>query len=305
MTSCASWSRRRSRGHDARARRRVGRQRRRSRVAALPMTASHASHALLPLAQRRRRRRRLPDRAVRPLQPLRLLPVVRTLERAMRRLQVSPAYDCATEPMPAFSSPASSRRRSSPSSKRSATSICTPATARFAPTSCARASPARTRSSACSPSRSTGACIDAGAAAEDHRQRGRRLQQHRRRRTRASRGIVVTNTPDVLTESVADFTWALILGDHAAPVRRASGWSGAATGRAGRSTSCSAPSCAASSSGSSASAGSAAPSPRGAGLRHARRVHDATRSATLPTAPRRCRSIACSSPPTSCRCTCR
>src|SRR5450759_1132884 len=26
-----------------------------------------------------------------------------------------------------------------------------------------------------------------------------------------SRGIVVTNTPDVLTESVADFTWALIL----------------------------------------------------------------------------------------------
>ena len=27
-----------------------------------------------------------------------------------------------------------------------------------------------------------------------------------------SRGIVVTNTPDVLTDSVADFTWALILG---------------------------------------------------------------------------------------------
>src|SRR5581483_1395241 len=30
------------------------------------------------------------------------------------------------------------------------------------------------------------------------------------RRARA-RGIVVTNTPDVLTESVADFTWAMIL----------------------------------------------------------------------------------------------
>ena len=27
-----------------------------------------------------------------------------------------------------------------------------------------------------------------------------------------SRGIVVTNTPDVLTESVADFTWALVIG---------------------------------------------------------------------------------------------
>src|SRR5262249_12401849 len=26
-----------------------------------------------------------------------------------------------------------------------------------------------------------------------------------------SRGVVVTNTPDVLTESVADFTWAMIL----------------------------------------------------------------------------------------------
>ena len=35
-----------------------------------------------------------------------------------------------------------------------------------------------------------------------------------------SRGVIVTNTPDVLTDSVADFTWALILGDHPAPVRR-------------------------------------------------------------------------------------
>ena len=30
-------------------------------------------------------------------------------------------------------------------------------------------------------------------------------------RTRNRRGVIVTNTPDVLTESVADFTWALIL----------------------------------------------------------------------------------------------
>src|SRR4029077_12865490 len=26
-----------------------------------------------------------------------------------------------------------------------------------------------------------------------------------------SRGVIITNTPDVLTDSVADFTWALIL----------------------------------------------------------------------------------------------
>ena len=35
-----------------------------------------------------------------------------------------------------------------------------------------------------------------------------------------ARGIVVTNTPDVLTNACADFTWALILGDHAAARRR-------------------------------------------------------------------------------------
>ena len=35
-----------------------------------------------------------------------------------------------------------------------------------------------------------------------------------------ARGVVVTNTPDVLTESVADFTWALDSGHHAAPVGR-------------------------------------------------------------------------------------
>jgi glyoxylate reductase len=50
-----------------------------------------------------------------------------------------------------------------------------------------------------------------------------------------SRGIVVTNTPDVLTAAVADFTWALIL----AITRRATDWCVAALGRAGASTSCS------------------------------------------------------------------
>ena len=76
-----------------------------------------------------------------------------------------------------------------------------------------------------------------------------------------SRGIVVTNTPDVLTESVADFTWALILAitrrlsEGERLVRRGE-WKG------GRSTCCSAPSCAASSLAWLASAASAARSPR-------------------------------------------
>ena len=54
-----------------------------------------------------------------------------------------------------------------------------------------------------------------------------------------SRGIIVTNTPDVLTEATAELTWALIL----AVTRRIGGRraAGAARrhGRAGRSTSCS------------------------------------------------------------------
>ena len=74
--------------------------------------------------------------------------------------------------------------------------------------------------------------------------------------TRARAAIVVTNTPDVLTESVADFTWALIL----AITRRLSEGERlvrSGDGRDGRSISCSDRSCAASSSGWSASAGSA------------------------------------------------
>ena len=57
-----------------------------------------------------------------------------------------------------------------------------------------------------------------------------------------ARGIVVTNTPDVLTEATAELTWALILGDPRR-VGEGDGWCGAAAGRAGRSTSCSAWSC--------------------------------------------------------------
>ena len=64
-----------------------------------------------------------------------------------------------------------------------------------------------------------------------------------------SRGVVVTNTPDVLTEATAELTWGLILAARAADHRRGSARFGAAGGRDGRSTSCSAWSCAASSSG--------------------------------------------------------
>src|SRR3954453_7909597 len=77
-----------------------------------------------------------------------------------------------------------------------------------------------------------------------------------------SRGIVVTNTPDVLTESVADFTWALIF----AVTRRLAeggrlggrGGCGAASGEGGRPPCCSARNCAGSSSAWLASAASAA-----------------------------------------------
>jgi glyoxylate reductase len=46
-----------------------------------------------------------------------------------------------------------------------------------------------------------------------------------------ARGVVVTNTPDVLTESVADFTWALILGitrrlSEGERLLRRGGWKG-------------------------------------------------------------------------------
>ena len=107
------------------------------------------------------------------------------------------------------------------------------------------------------------------------------------------RGIIVTNTPDVLTESTADLTWALILGitrrivEGDRLVRRGSG-------RDGRSTSCWDRICAASSSASSASDGSARRSPparRPSGC--ASRTPAGVPSRQRPASS--CRSIGCSS----------
>ena len=64
-----------------------------------------------------------------------------------------------------------------------------------------------------------GEIMDAGPALKVDREHRRRLQQHRRRRRARQRGIIVTNTPDVLTEAVAE----LHLGAdsrHRAPRRR-------------------------------------------------------------------------------------
>ena len=70
------------------------------------------------------------------------------------------------------------------------------------------------------------------SVAARHRQCRRRLQPHRRRGRDAARGIVVTNTPGVLTDSVADLSMLLVLGTlrrvaearHATP-RQLAGWS--------------------------------------------------------------------------------
>ena len=53
--------------------------------------------------------------------------------------------------------------------------------------------------------------IDAGTRLKIVSERRRRVQQHRRTPTPARAASIVTNTPEVLTESVADFTWAMIL----------------------------------------------------------------------------------------------
>ena len=72
-----------------------------------------------------------------------------------------------------------------------------------------------------------------------------------------SRGVVFTNTPDVLTESTAELTWALILA-LARRVAEGDRLIRAADGGDGRSISCSASSCGASSSGIIGRDGSAA-----------------------------------------------
>ena len=106
-----------------------------------------------------------------------------------------------------------------------------------------------------------------------------------------ARGIVVTNTPDVLTESVADFTWALIL----AITRRLS--EGERLVRRGRMEGMGArPAARHGAARQAARAGRARPHrPRGRGargrIRHARRLHLANRGSRR--AARRCSSIAC------------
>ena len=47
-----------------------------------------------------------------------------------------------------------------------------------------------------------------------------------------SSGVIVTNTPGVLTDATADLTWALLL-DVAAVCRKETGWSGSGNGRDG------------------------------------------------------------------------
>ena len=112
------------------------------------------------------------------------------------------------------------------------------------------------------------------------------------------RGIIVTNTPDVLTEATADFTWALILGitrrlgEGERLVRR-----GGVEGMGVR---------------LHAGDGAARQAARHRRLRPHRpgrsrprgRVRHA-RGRTRRVRAAECRSTACSRPRTSCRCTCR
>ena len=119
------------------------------------------------------------------------------------------------------------------------------------------------------------------------------------------RGVIVTNTPDVLTEATADLTWSLILGITRRIVEgdrlvRRGGWKGFAFdfmlgtdlrgkqlgivgfGRIGQ-----------------------AVAARAAGVRHARGLHASRAADVGRLTARRCRSTGCSRRPTSCRCTVR
>ena len=71
-----------------------------------------------------------------------------------------------------------------------------------------------------------------------------------------ARGVIVTNTPDVLTDATADLAWALLL-TAARRVGQGEGWIRAGNRGCGRRRFCSAVDCAARHSGSSASAASA------------------------------------------------
>ena len=60
--------------------------------------------------------------------------------------------------------------------------------------------------------RTDAAMLDRHARPEDHRQFRRWLRHRRYCRGGAQRGIIITNTPEVLTEEVADTTIGLLLG---------------------------------------------------------------------------------------------
>ena len=245
--------------------------------------ASRISHAQFH-ARAPRGRGRVPDRTVGDLQPLRLLPVLRALSRrACRRDALRPRH-----PPPAVVGARASRGVVRP---RPARRPRTPSRA----TSCWRGSPARTRSSACSPTPSTPRCSTPPA------RRSRSWPTSPSATTTSTspacraRGVVVTNTPDVLTNACADFTWALILavtrrlgeGERVAARRPVGGLGARPHARAW--------SCAASSSGSSAWAASrravAEKAPAfGMTVAYTDAVVGRRRRA-----PRRCRSTGCSS----------
>ena len=137
------------------------------------------------------------------------------------------------------------RRQSSRNSERSPTSISTPARRRFLPDELRR----RVADKDALVCLLTDAIDRIGdrrrAGAEGHRQRRGRLQQHRRRRMRESRGIVVTQHAGRAHRVGGRLHLGADSGDHAASVgRRAPGAPRRMEGLGAR-PACSAPSCAA------------------------------------------------------------